>query len=187
MWDRLKIQSNLSAAPCEQSLLRGMIKLHMTSMLQHRAHYHSSRPAFRYLAYDASPQHGAEQFGTVERIIFAKGLERHMGSNDEFAQLAVTQRKLAICQLGQSRLGAAEKGVTLMHQTWLEYGASLKEVRLANWDVRSCLSDMGTELTIVDMADITGHCFPGMRQPQLATPAASNEQWLFPNALCIPG
>ena len=74
-----------------------------------------------------------------------------------------------------------------MHQTWLEHGASLKEVRLANWDVRSCLTDMGTELTIVDMADITGHCFPGMRQPQLATPAASNEQWLFPNALCIPG
>ena len=190
-WEaELQAESQVENVPHRSCLYRANIHLDIAAMLQHRSWLSKSRPAFRYLAYDASPQHGSELFGTVERVILAKDVLEHLRA-DETHELKVHQRKLPVCQLGVCRLGAAEKGATLLHQTWLEYGPSADEVRLANWDVRSCLSDMGTELAIVDMADITSQCLPCTSGPQLRqrrhlSPHLQSP-WLFPNALGVPG
>ena len=111
----------LEDMPSKDTLLRMVIRLDIATMLRHRAWYSSCRTAFRYVAYDASPQHGTELFGTVERIVLASDIMEQL--EKDLPEVTVLQRKLPVCQLGQCRLGAAEKATTLLHQTWLEYGA----------------------------------------------------------------
>ena len=183
-WEtELQDSSKVNDMPHFTTLARLAMKVDAAAMLQHRSWYAGSRPAYRYLAFDASPQHGTELFGTVERIILERDLKAHYHGAP---QLAVYARTLPICQLGQCRLGAAEKAQTLIHQTYLEYGPSPAAVVLANSDVRACLTDMGTEMSIVDMADISAACLPSAL-PLLRPSAAGDAQWLFPNALGIPG
>ena len=179
----LKESSKVDDMPHSSTLGRLAIRVDIAAMLQHRYWYASSRPAYRYLAFDASPQHGTELFGTVERIVLESDLKAHYHGA---TQLDVYARKLPICQLGQCRLGAAEKAQTLLHQIYLEYGPSPAAVILANYDVRACLTDMGTEMSIVDMANISAACLPSAK-PLLRPAAAGDVEWLFPNALGIPG
>ena len=42
-----------------------------------------------------------------------------------------------------------------IHQTWLEYGPTMRSLTRANSVVRQCLSDRGTEFGIADVADVT--------------------------------
>ena len=77
-------------------------------------------------------------------------------------------------------MGLAEKAQAQIHQTWLEYGPAVSDLRSANRDVRQCISDMGTELGIADSRDLVGAC---LGQPELDRPGA----WLYPLALVVPG
>ena len=95
----------------------------------------------------------------------------------------VVMRKLPLCQLGRLRLSTADKAATLTHQTWLEYGPEIESARAANSDVRSCLSDMGTELGIADMVDPTAAVLAAGPDPE----SLSAGTHMFPNALAIPG
>ena len=55
----------------------------------------------------------------------------------------------------------------------------MDDVRIANADVRQCLTDMGTEIGIADAKDIVGHC--------LGQPSADHRVIgdLYPLALCV--
>ena len=170
----------LKGMPIVCDLTLWTIRFDIGAMLRHRCWYSHSRPAFRYLAYDASPQAGTELFGTVERIVLLKDIVEQLIC-DSLYPSSVTQRKLPICQLGTCRLGRAEKAATLIHQTWLEYGPSQAEVQLANLDVRPCLTDMGTEIDIAEMADMPGACLPCVTLPPAAQPVGAAAQWLFPH------
>ena len=104
---------------------------------------------FRYLAYDASPQRGIELFATVERVVTVDACGN---------TVLVRERRLPLVTLGHGRASLSDKIQAHVYQTWLEYGSRLKHLRRANVVVRQCLSDMGTELGLVDAADVTPMC-----------------------------
>ena len=145
----MRSASCLSEAPSRPVMHRLPVRLDIGAMLYHRDWYTRSRPAFRYLAYDASPKQGTELFGCVERAVLAKDL-RGMEDGGVYDVIA---RQLPLCQLGHLRLSTADKAATLTHQAWLDYGPEIESVWAANSDVRSCLSGMGAELGVPDMAD----------------------------------
>ena len=158
------------------TLRRHVVPLDIAAMLFYRKWYKHNGPTFRYLSYDASPIKGREWFATVERVIkradvcpLATGIP------------AVRKRLLPLHTLGACRLGLADKIQTHLHQVWLEYGPRVDDVRIANADVRQCLTDMGTEIGIADAKDTVGHC--------LGQPSADHgvTGHLYPLALCVPG
>ena len=149
-WAALRPSSCIEDSPSKTALAQLALRFDIAGMLFHRRWYQLSRPAFRYLAYDASPKQGTELFCAVERIVLAKDL---LAMEDD-GEYPIVQRKMPLCQLGNMRLSTADKIATLIHQTWLDYGPSIEAVRSANSDVRTCLSDMGTELSIADSADV---------------------------------
>ena len=157
--------------------VRNIISLDMASMLCNRRLYKASGQSYRYLAYDASPQCGHEFFVSVERVVARSALQDSMGSGQP---PLVETRLLPLCVLGASRMSLAAKTQAHIHQTWLEYGPAVSDVRKANRDVRQCLSDMGTEFGIVEARDVVGAC---LGQPDLDCDAS----WLYPLALAIPG
>ena len=77
------------------------------------------------------------------KVINCAKLEHALKSNE---LLEVDSRSLPMVTLGACRMGLAEKTQALVHQTWLDYGPRLEDVRVANLEVRQCFSDMGTEL-----------------------------------------
>ena len=104
---------------------------------------------FRYIAYDASPQRGVEIFADVERIIYV----------DAFgANAAVRDRRLPLATLGHGRCSLLDKVQAHIHQTWLDYGPTMRSLTRANRAARQCLADQGTEFGIADVADVTHEC-----------------------------
>ena len=55
----------------------------------------------------------------------------------------VEQRRMPVSVLGHGRCGLSEKVQAHVHQTWLEYGPSIQQVRAANANVRQIISDIG--------------------------------------------
>jgi len=114
------------------------------------------------------------------------------------AQPAVDERMLPISVLGTGRMGLAEKTQAYIHQVWLEYGPAVDDVRQANRNVRTILSDMGVEFSIGDVKDVVRGCLgqpgpavpaPAVGQPGPAVPAPAEAEvgHMFPLALVIPG
>ena len=182
--DRLARLSPIRRIASRYTLSRCVVRLDAAMMLERREWYAdqvaeaaapASRPE-RYLAFDASPQHGIELFATVERLV---RVDEPSGS--------VEQRSMPLVALGQGRAGVADKLVALVHQTWLEYGPTVSRVQAANARVRSCLTDMGTELAIADSRDVVAQVLgeeAGQRAPQAVDDEVS---FMFPRALQIPG
>ena len=156
---------------------RSIVSVDMASMLWNRHSYKASGQSYRYLAYDASPQCGHEYFVTVERVVRRKAMRAAMASG---SMPDVTQRLLPLCVLGCCRMGLAEKLQAHVHQTFLDYGPAVSDIRKANRDVRQCLSDMGTELGIADARDFVGQCLGQVERP-------GDAGWLYPLALVVPG
>ena len=185
--------------PHGTTLDRARQRFDCAAMLLRRAWYAQAGPTFRYVGIDASPQRpGLEVLVTVERVIL----------HADVVGLApghlppVEQRKLPISVLGHGRCGLAEKVQATLHQTWLDYGASIPQLRAANLDVRQVTTDMGTEFAIGDYFDVVGQCLRPKSQPAdppptfsvhpAASPAAMAAsaqpvQRLYPLALATPG
>ena len=68
-------------------------------------------------------------------------------------------RRLPLSVLGQGRCGLADNVQARLHQTWLDHGPIVGQVRAANADVRQVLTDMGTELGVVDFPYVLDLCF----------------------------
>ena len=147
-------------------------------MLARRQWYKAHGPTYRYLAFDASPQHGQEYFVIVERVVRRDHLQH---APEQLP--AVESRVLPLGTLGCGRMGLADKLQAHVHQVWLDYGPSVRNVRAANLDVRQCLSDMGTELAIGDALD----CVPACIGQSTAAGQSSEDQFLYPLALVVPG
>ena len=171
-------EEKLGQLPHGCTLIRARVRMDVAAMLAHRSWYKENGPTFRYLAYDASPQHGVEIFATVERVIRRADLAASCG---DLGQLpSVLERRLPLAVLGSGRMSLADKAQAHIHQVWLEYGPAASDVRRANHDVRQCLSDMGTELGIAEAMDTVEEA---IGQP---VPDEVRGQ-LYPWALCIPG
>ena len=171
-------QRKIEHAPHASSQRRQIVRMDIASMLARRQWYKAHGPTYRYLAFDASPQHGQEYFVSVERVV------RRVHLQHAPEQLpAVESRVLPLCTLGCGRMGLADKVQAHVHQVWLEYGPSVRNVRAANLDVRQCLSDMGTELAIGDALD----CVPACIGQSTAAGQSSEDQFLYPLALVVPG
>ena len=172
---------------------RNVVRIDSASMLARRAWYKVNGPTYRYIAYDASPQRGHEYFASVERVVRRAALAA--AADDTMPE--VESRLLPLAILGSARMGLAEKTQAHIHQTWLEYGPSVADVRLANMDVRQCLSDMGAEMGICDAADVLPQCL-GQPEPS-SSPSPDDARaivcaspddgvaHLFPLALAVPG
>ena len=152
-------QSNTTAAigeiPAPSQTYRHVVRVDFASMLARRAWYKKHGPTFRYLAFDASPQKGHEIFVTVERVVLRDDVAAFGASPP---RPAVQERLLPVVVLGSGRMSLADKAQAHVHQVWLDYGPSVDSVRLANADVRQCLSDMGTEFGISEVRDLVPEC-----------------------------
>ena len=134
----------------------GRVHFDVSSMLLRRFWYARTGQLFRYVGIDASPQRpGLEVLATVERVIVKADIRDAQRGQPK---PPVEQRRMPVSILGHGRCGLAEKVQAHIHQTWLEYGPSLEQVRAANADVRQVISDMGTELAIADTADVLQAC-----------------------------
>ena len=67
----------MQAVPHFTTLAAMVARFDIANMLYHRWWHDRSRPALRYLAYDASPKQGTELFATVERVLLRCHLVRH--------------------------------------------------------------------------------------------------------------
>ena len=130
--------------PSGETLRWARTRLDIACMLARREWYAKrAGSAYRYLGFDASPQSlGIEVFAIVERVIERPALRQWLFDRTE---IDVEVRRLPLSMLGHTHAGLADKVQAHVHQTWLEYGPSVEQVRRANLDVRQCLSDMGTE------------------------------------------
>ena len=162
--------------PHATTIRRSIVQLDIAWMLWQRARSKASGPAYRYISFDASPQHGHELFATVERSATRAELQKASS-----AQPAVDERMLPISVLGTGRMGLAEKTQAYIHQVWLEYGPAVDDVRQANRNVRTILSDMGVEFSIGDVKDVVRGC---LGQPG---PAAQclRQQWASQGQQCL--
>ena len=154
---------------------RAILKLDIAMMLDRREVFRVDSNIDRYLAFDASPQAGGEVMASVERVT------RRSGQVSRVSASEVEIRTMPLVMLGQGRTGSADKTAALVHQTFLEYGPSVQSVRAANMCVRQCLTDMGTELAVVESRDAVGQI---LGQPGLDSTEMS---YMFPFALQIPG
>ena len=164
--------------PSRWSLVRARVQLDVAAMLMHRDACRTHGRAFRYLAFDASPQHGLEVFAAGERVV----QRCQVGGG---ARPMVTVRRLPLTTLGVGRMGVADKLQALAHQTWLDYGPSVAGVRMANADVRQCLSDMGVEAQLVDCLDVLDSCAGPQRPVKRRIDETAGH--MFPLALGVPG
>ena len=166
--------------PKKWTLRRHRVTLDIAAMLARRDMHVALGPAFRYLAFDASPQRpGIEVFATGERVVRRSTLQRAYHSG-QLPTIDVEVRRLPLTVLGQGRASLSDKVAAHCHQCWLEYGGSLRSLREANVQVRGIISDCGTEIALGDHVDVLddmyGHSSIGRLHGHL-----------YPFALMVPG
>ena len=181
----------LEDLPETKSIVRSTVLLDQAAMLYWRRRVAAGGYGIRYLAFDGSPQHGDHLFATVERVLDGVGRDGADGGGTVGVQ--VRSRLMPLSVLGHCRQGLAEKTQALLHQTWLEYGPSLRAVRRANRAVRVVLTDMGVEFGVSEVWDVVPEAV-GRAGPLAAMGPQENEgaggavrQHLFPWAFGIPG
>ena len=181
----------LEDLPGTQSIVRSTVLLDQAAMLYWRRRVAAGGYGIRYLAFDGSPQHGDHLFATVERVLDGVGRDGADGGGTVGVQ--VHSRLMPLSVLGHCRQGLAEKTQALLHQTWLEYGPSLRAVRRANGAVRVVLTDMGVEFGVSEVWDVVPEAV-GRAGPLAAVGPQENvgaggvvRQHLFPWAFGIPG
>ena len=180
---------HVEAMASHWTIQRATVRMDQAAMLWNRSIARSRGPLARYIAFDASPQHGQDIFVTVERVVERAAL----GSLCQLDRPVVDIRTMPVSILGTGRMGLAEKTQAHIHQTWLDYGPAARDVREACASVLSILSDMGTEFGIGDALDVIdqslGHDASSQgQQRDSALPAIVDEtKYLYPNAIVVPG
>ena len=168
------------------TLSRGVVRLDAACMLWNREQWRVTGPVVRYLSFDASPQHGQEIFASVERLVSRADL-RGVGPG---GLPEVRCRGMPLCVLGTGRQGLAEKTQAHLHQTWLEYGPKMADVRRACAAVVTVLTDLGVEAGVVDALDVVEESLvlgcPASAEAPVEN-AGGGVRYLFPRAFGVPG
>ena len=171
---------SLSRAAIERSRVR----FDVAAMLWQR-HQAGQNSFFRYISSDASPQmsQSHEVFVSVERVALRTALhDLHLGG---VAQSSFTSRLLPLRTLGQGKTVLQDKIAAHIHQTWLEYGPRIEDVRVALGSVRQVLTDMGVEFGMANYPDVVSEVLRDV------TPSCPDSfptgQYLFPFAIQVPG
>ena len=179
--------------PSTTSLRRFQIRFDIAAMLGHRHHHAMHGPFFHYLFCDASPQNrqSVEIFVSGEYIIPQQDLVTAIDGHS----YAMNLHPLAT--LGVGCASASDKLQALVHQYWLQYGPDLGVLRSVFHNVRSVLTDMGVEMGIANARDCLTDIFPkapvqlpihgGCTLHGHPGPCDGQQDYLFPNALQIPG
>ena len=118
-----------------------------------RKHYLNDRRVYG-LNFDSSPQcRGTEIMATVEDAI--KWAAIYNKSFDQIEPSDIVTRPTSIATLSQGRCGLIDKGAALTHQRWLVKGPTREAVVAANIDTLTSVADMGTEIKIGDLFDVS--------------------------------
>ena len=162
--------------PSKDTLYKARVKFDVAAMIWHRRWSGTAGQINRYLVCDASPQKSQsyEVFVTCERVVKHGDLDGR--SHLDMPSIPVMPRKLPCCCLGHGRAGVADKTMTQVHQTWLDYGPTPDHMARALGSVRQVLSDMGTEFQIAN-ARVSSGDSSGQRP----------DTFLYPYALQVPG
>ena len=106
--------------PSKATSYRNVVRLDIAAMLARRDWYKRTGPVYRYVSFDASPQHGQEMFAAVERTVIRSSVGELVNWS---SRPSVQTRVLPLATLGHLRMGLAEKTQSFVHQTWLGCGA----------------------------------------------------------------
>ena len=183
--------------PSGETLERAVVRLDFASMLWNRTASTSGGSVARYIAFDASPQHGQEFFACLERTIGRTALRTLRPR----CRPEVVERGLPLAMLGTGRCGLAEKTQALIHQFWLDYGPDAAAVRRACSEVATILVDLGTEVGVPDVLDVIDEAIlpSGVaarvavekeldrRVVRRSADGVVEPRYLFPRAFVVPG
>ena len=106
-----------------------------------------------HINFDSSPQHGLEILGCVEECI-PRGILYNKRFEDLGADTFEDPDRMLAC-LGQGRSGQLDKCAALIHQRWCKHGPAVKKVEHVNKNTYIGNADMGVELSVGDMPNIT--------------------------------
>ena len=120
---------------------------------------------------DSSPKMGRELFAILETVI----LPRAVGEVPVF-----TQRQIGVVAMSHKHTTGADKGITLLHSVWSEYGGTKGALDCWMASVRGVTSDLGTEWMLGQARNFVP-MFVGV------APGAADAEFAFPGALRVPG
>ena len=167
------------------------IRLDIAGMMAQRELYATEGPYFRFMATDKGPQvKGSwEVLNTVEicvprKAVVGKALldiDRH----------CIQRRKLPPCCMAQCGVDVPNTVLSVLHQTWLEYGPSAESLRQSNADIIGLGTDLGCEAGVCDHHDIVdffieAECAGDGSGPSASIPSHSHS-FLYPAAMKIAG
>lgn len=125
-----------------------------------------------YLLCDASPQKGSEYFAATV---------------DMFDGVRFRRWLMPCVVLDPTLMDANGKALALLWQAFLLSGPQYHQVRSFCQHIRSITTDMGTERLIVDMRHLYLSDLYKLLDPRFDPGPQPNEQWLWPEAVGIPG
>jgi hypothetical protein len=157
-------------------VLQARPRLDAAAMLVWRDIYSVTGPFFRYLGYDKSPLKD-EIFCMAETAAPRRSMERSIATGSHVDDVSI--RRLPLSFLGCGHQAAVDMLVALLHATRCDYGPTYASMRSACNDVVVCVTDMGGELALADMADIL--------PDWLEAPALLRQDHIFPNTMSVPG
>ena len=163
-------------APCGSLLFSARIRLDVLGMLLRRSDT-VGRSFSRTLSFDASPQGGLELFaGTEFVVVFDEKGDVFSGDH----------HSLPFSGMGHGHTGVIDKTMCLIHKVGLEVGMCPKAIRNYFDSVRACVTDCGTEWSVVDMPDYVDEYLNGMPadNPEADIGARGH---LMKNAIRLPG
>ena len=162
-----------------------LARIDVLAMHAHRKWYRSNGPFYRYKFIDASPQanQSIEVMNTSEHIIPVRALFGH--TLESLPRSAIIRNRFPTVGLGQGCCDAGNKSDSVLHQDFLLYGPSEKNMRGALADVRQVLSDLGVEAKCNDFFDILNWYLSDHDARKVTT--TDRHSFLYPNSLRTPG
>ena len=160
-------------------------RVDVAAMRAHRRWYRRKGPFRRYKFIDASPQanQSIEVMNTSELIIPVRAFLGH--TLESLPMHEIMRNRFPTVGLGQGCCDAANKSDSVLHQDWLLYGPSEKDMRGALADVRQVLSDLGVEAKCNDFFDILNWYLNDHDVSKITT--TDQHSFLYPNSLRTPG
>jgi hypothetical protein len=170
---------------------KNFVRLDIAAMMAQRELYATEGPYFRFVATDKGPQvKGSwEVLNTVEVCVPRKAVVGKALLDIE--PHCIQRRKLAPCCMAQGGVDVPNTVLSVLHQTWLEYGPSAESLRKSNADIIGLGTDLGCEAGVCDHHDIVDFFIDAEKAEDGGGPLASlpshSDSFLFPAAMKVAG